>query len=154
MISYTLDTSALGKRYVTEVGSAWVRALTAPTAGNALITARITMAEMYSVLARRRREGSVPSEACQVAAEAFSLHCSAEYKFIELELGIIAGARELLDRYPLRAYDAVQLASALAANQALVDRELEPLIFVSADDRLLNVAATAALATDDPRLHS
>ena len=153
MISYYLDTSALGKRYVTEVGSGWVRALTAPTTGNALVTARITMAEMYSVLARRRREGSVSPDACATAAQAFTAHCSAEYRFIELELNVIDGARNLLERYPLRAYDAVQLASALAASQALVDRGLEPLIFVSADDRLLNVAAAEGLATDNPHLH-
>ena len=55
-ISYYLDTSALGKCYVSEIGSAWLRMLTAPTAGHALVTARITMAEMYSVLARCKRE--------------------------------------------------------------------------------------------------
>jgi len=153
MISYYLDTSALGKRYVTEVGSGWVRTLTASTTGNALITARITMAEMYSVLARRKREGSVPSDACAIAAQAFTTHSSTEYKFIELELSIIAGAHNLLERYPLRAYDAVQLASALAANQALIDRGLEPLMFVSADERLLNVAAAEGLTTDNPHLH-
>jgi hypothetical protein len=66
--AYYRDTSALGKRYVSEIGSAWVRALTAPAAGHALVTARITMAEMYSVLARRKREGSVPAAACAIAA--------------------------------------------------------------------------------------
>jgi hypothetical protein len=139
--SYYLDTSALSKRYVNETGSAWVRALTAPKANHALLTARITMAEMYSVLARRKREGSVPAAACAVAAQAFTTHSAAEYKFIELEMSIITRARDLLDRYPLRAYDAVQLASALVANQALVARQLPPLVFVSADDRLLKVAA-------------
>lgn len=46
--SYYLDTSALGKRYVDETGSTWIRDLTASEAGNALLTARITMVEMYS----------------------------------------------------------------------------------------------------------
>jgi len=48
MVTYYLDTSALSKRYVNEVGSAWIRTLTAPAMGHALVTARITMAEMYS----------------------------------------------------------------------------------------------------------
>jgi len=92
--AYYLDTSALGKRYVTEAGSTWVRALTAPTAGHAIITARITMVEMYSVLARRGREGSVPAAACVLAAQAFASHCTAEYRFIELDGAIIShGAR-------------------------------------------------------------
>jgi predicted nucleic acid-binding protein len=114
--TYYLDTSALGKRYVNEIGSVWIRALTAPAAGHAIVTARITMAEMYSVLARRKREGSVPAAACVIAAHAFALHSVTEYKFIELDIAIISRARDLLDRYPLRAYDSVQLASALAAN--------------------------------------
>jgi predicted nucleic acid-binding protein len=153
-ISYYLDTSALGKRYVSEIGSAWIRALTAPTTGHALVTARITMAELYSVLARRKREGSVPAAACAIATQAFTLHCETEYKFIELDLAIISRARDLLDRYPLRAYDSVQLASALAANQALVLRTLPPLIFVSADDRLMKVAVAEGLTTENPNLHA
>jgi len=59
MTTYYLDTSALSKRYVQEIGTAWVRALVAPAAGHTLLTARITMVEVYSALARRRREGSV-----------------------------------------------------------------------------------------------
>jgi predicted nucleic acid-binding protein len=151
--AYYLDTSALCKRYVSEIGSAWIRALTAPTAGHALITARITMAEMYSVLARRKREGSVPAAACVVAAQGFTLHSATEYKFIELDGTIINRARDLLDRYPLRAYDSVQLASALVANQALLLRKLPPLTFVSADDRLIKVATAERLATENPNLH-
>jgi len=153
MAAYYFDTSALGKRYVNEIGAGWVRALTAPAAGHALLTARITMAEMYSVLARRRREGSVPADSCTKAAQAFTAHSFAEYKFIELDVSIIERVRDLFDRYPLRAYDLVPLASALAANQALVDRQLPPLVFISADDRLLKVATAEGLAVDNPNLH-
>jgi len=53
----------------------------------------------------------------------------------------------------LRAYDAVQLASALIANQALTLRQLPPLTFVSADDRLIKVAMAEGLATENPNLH-
>jgi len=48
----------------------------------------------------------------------------------------------------------VQLASALAANQALVLRKLPPLIFVAADDRLVKVAMAEGLATENPNLHA
>lgn len=43
MTTYYLDTSALSKRYVQEIGTAWVRALVAPAAGHTLLTARITL---------------------------------------------------------------------------------------------------------------
>lgn len=153
MAAFYLDTSAMGKRYVDETGSNWIRVLTAPIADNALLTARITMVEMYSVLARRKREGTVPVEACASAMQAFSTHCTTDYLFIELDLIIIRRARDLLDRHPLRAYDSVQLASALSANQALVDRSLTPLVFLSADDRLLYAARVEGMDVDNPNLH-
>jgi hypothetical protein len=55
MTTYYLDTSALSKRYVEETGSNWVRTLVLPEAEHTLLTARITMVEIYSALARRKR---------------------------------------------------------------------------------------------------
>jgi len=152
MTTYYLDTSALCKRYVQETGTAWVRALAAPASGHMLLTARITMVEMYSALARRRRDGSVPAADCDVAAQAFTGHSAAEYEFVELDLDIVTLARDLLERHPLRAYDAVQLASALVAHQALRAAHLLPLTFLSADDQL-NVADAEGLTTDNPNDH-
>ncbi|GAB4409889.1 MAG: type II toxin-antitoxin system VapC family toxin [Anaerolineae bacterium] len=153
MTTYYLDTSALSKRYVQEIGTVWVRTLVAPTAGHTLLTARLTMVEVYSALARRQREGSVPVADYAIAAQAFTIHSATEYEFVELDLKVITLARDLLERHPLRAYDAVQLASALIANQALQAAPLPPLIFLSADDRLNLVAATEGLTVDNPNLH-
>jgi len=153
MTTYYLDASALSKRYVEEAGTAWIRALADPAAGHALLTARITMVEIYSALARRRREGSVPISACETAAQAFAAHSAAEYEFVELDLSVVSLARDLLERHPLRAYDVVQLASAFAANRALQSARLSPLVFLSADDRLNTVAATEGLAVDNPGAH-
>jgi len=153
MTTYYLDTSALSKRYVQETGTTWVRALIDPAAGHTLLTARITMVEVYSALARRRREGSVPATYCSIAAQAFTAHSATEYEFVELDLGVVTLARDLLDRHPLRAYDAVQLASALVANQALQATSLAPLVFLSADDRLNAGAAAEGLIVDNPNTH-
>ena len=60
MSLYFLDSSALVKRYVTETGSDWIRALTDPTVRNSLIIARITWVEVLSALAHRWREGLSP----------------------------------------------------------------------------------------------
>ncbi len=153
MTTYYFDTSALSKRYVRETGTAWIRTLVAPDAAHTLLTARITMVEVYSALARRKREGSVPPADCDVAAQALTAHSASDYDFIELELPIVRLARELLDRHPLRAYDAVQLASALVANRALLAAQLAPLIFLSADDRLNAAARAEGLPVDNPNTH-
>ena len=153
MTTYYLDSSALSKRYAEETGTPWLRGILAPTAGNAIVTARITMVELHSALARRLREGSVDAQACLVAVQAFNQHCAVEYRFVELELNVVALARDLLDRHPLRPYDAVQLAKALRANGALQAAGLPPLLFLSADDRLITAAVPEGLATDNPNSH-
>ena len=49
---YFLDSSALVKRYVPEVGTSWVRGLTTPTASHTLIIAQVTPAEIVSGVER------------------------------------------------------------------------------------------------------
>lgn len=154
MTTYYLDTSALSKRYVQETGTAWIRTLVDPaTAGHTLLTARVTMVEVYSALARRKREGSVPVTDCEVAERAFTAHSATEYEFVELDLPVVNLSRDLLGRHPLRAYDAIQLASALVANRALQTAGLPPLVFLSADNRLNEAVASEGLAVDNPNLH-
>ena len=51
------DTSALAKRYVEEVGSAWVQALVAQQSGQTIYTSVLTQPELVSALQRRVREG-------------------------------------------------------------------------------------------------
>jgi predicted nucleic acid-binding protein len=153
MTSYYLDSSALGKRYVQETGTDWVRMLIDPKADHTLLTARITMVEIYSALARRKREGSVPAADCDTASRAFTAHSATDYDFVELDLTTVNLSRNLLNRHPLRAYDAVQLASALMANQVLQSANLSPLVFVSADNRLNDAALAEGLTVDNPNLH-
>jgi hypothetical protein len=63
---------------------------------------------------------------------------------------LIGEAKLLLERHPLRAYDAVQLASALHARNRLLAAGASAPIFLSADTQLLAAARAEGLATDDP----
>lgn len=60
-------------------------------------------------------------------------------------------ASDLALRHPLKGYDAVQVASALLAQQQLERAEVT---FVSSDQQVLRVAEAEGLATDDPEQHS
>jgi len=153
MTTFYLDTSALIKRYVQESGTTWIQTQITPPTDHILLTARITMVEVYSALARRKREGSVPAADCTVAAQAFAVHSVTEYDFVELDLNLISLARNLLERHPLRAYDAIQLASALIVHQTLQAASLPPLRFLSADDSLNATATAEGLMVDNPNLH-
>jgi len=51
--AFFVDTSALAKRYIAEIGSSWIRGIVLPIAGNVVIIADLTLVEMFSLLARR-----------------------------------------------------------------------------------------------------
>ncbi len=153
MIAYYFDTSALIKRYITETGSGWVRQFFPSPHDHLFITCRLTIPEMYSAFARRRREGAVSQENYTTNIRAFDHDSMTIYRFIELTADVTRLSRRLLEQYPLRANDAVQLASALIANRSLVDAGLPPLLFLCADKRLLDIAIAEALTGDNPNDH-
>jgi predicted nucleic acid-binding protein len=60
----------------------------------------------------------------------------------------------LLERHPLRGYDAIHLATVLTVQQSLQRQGLPTLTFLSADDHLNQAAITEGLAVDNPNNHS
>jgi predicted nucleic acid-binding protein len=152
--SYYLDTSALIKRYVIETGSGWIRELAVPTNNNLLATCRVTGVEVACALSRRQREASLSPTDYTNALQAFRYDMLTQYRLVEVDAALVDLAITLAKRHPLRAYDVMQLASAMLVSQVLLDASLPPLIFLSADDRLLNAAQAEGLAVDNPNLHS
>jgi predicted nucleic acid-binding protein len=150
---YFLDSSALVKRYVTETGSAWIRNLTDPGARNPLIITRITWVEVLSALARRQREGSLAPDDVTQAIETYRYDMNTQYQVSEMDPALAKAAGDLVIRHPLRAYDAVQLASALRAQSDLARIRTPALTFLTADDRLLAIAQAEGLRTDNPNHH-
>ncbi len=154
MADYYADSSVLVKRHVRETGTDWFRALANPASGQVITTARISQVEIYSALNRRAREAVVtPDQYAEIIAD-FASFCVSENQFIELTPAVVALSRQLLERHVLRAYDAVQLASALIARDPLVLAGLAAPIFLSSDERLLNAARAEGLLADNPNLYS
>jgi predicted nucleic acid-binding protein len=148
-----LDTSALMKRYLTEAGSGWIKALLDAGQATTSLTSHLTVIEGVCTFARRRREGLLSPEDYLQLLAAFDYDFRYRYDVIAVEPMVIDTARQLAERNPLRAYDAVQLASAWLADQKLVQARRSPLTFISADDRLLAVAQAEGLSTDNPNRH-
>jgi predicted nucleic acid-binding protein len=147
---YFLDSSALIKRYVVEIGSPWIKTLTDSQTGNSLLLVRITWVEVLSAFARRQREGGLTAAEVAALIAKFRSEFNSRYRVIEVDLALVERAGELIVQYPLRAYDAVQLASALRVQSLLTSMPETQLIFVSADNRLLDIAQSAGLAIDNP----
>lgn len=154
MSTFFLDASALAKRYLTENGRAWVRSLIDPSGEHVIVVAEITRVEVAAALAARHCAPGGLSRVQRDRSVALLLkHFDAEYQNMALDLLIIARAVELTQNYRLRGYDAVQLATGLAANEALIALDLPPLIFIAADNDLLAAAESEGLAIENPRLH-
>lgn len=154
MNCYFLDTSALIKHYVTETGSGWLDSTIVQPSANLLLISRITVVEVRSALARRKREASIQPSDHADALNALNEDCLLRYRFVELEAPVVDLAGDLLDRHMLRAYDAVQLASALVVNKLMTEASLAPLTFVCSDGNLLAAAQSAGLLVDNPNLHA
>jgi predicted nucleic acid-binding protein len=107
------------------------------------------MVELTSLLVRRERAGNISTLRRTRALNNFLLHAENEYLVFELDEVVLAEARNLLVKHPLRALDALHLASAVVAERDLGIK----LAFISADVKLLPVAAAAGFVVDDPNLH-
>jgi predicted nucleic acid-binding protein len=153
MAVFFLDSSALVKRHVNEVGSGWVRTLTKPKAARTLYIARITAVEITSAITRRQRGGFLSAAQAGAILGHFRRHLLQRYSILEVTPALAAEAMRLARAHALRAYDAVQLAAALEASRLYQAGGLGPVILISAD-RDLNAAAMAeGLTVEDPNSH-
>ena len=136
MIAFA-DASALVKRYVPESGARDLEQF------SALFVSGLTRVEVASAVARGRREAVLSEEqsATLLAVVDADFEDASEGRgvlaSIPVREPILQMAADLLGRHSLRAGDAVQLASALAARE--VDSRCET--FVCFDKRLRSAAA-------------
>lgn len=154
MTAYFLDTSAIVKRYLPEVGTIWIRGLVDPAAGNVIIVSEITVVEVAAALAARHRATDGISQRERDAGLAlFRSHHATEYEVVTLNHAILDEAVELTQRHRLRGYDAVQLASALAGNASLAAAGRAGLTFIASDSDLIAAASAEGLPGDNPLHH-
>ena len=150
MISFT-DTSALVKRYVNEVGSEYIRHLFT-TAGHFVYQSFLSPLEISSAFYRQQRMKELSSEELVVALQTYAVHSHSEYLLVPYSEALLNTAGTLVVRHPLRALDAIQLGAALTL-QNTFPPDTSPLTFLSADDRLITVAQSENLLTDNPNAH-
>jgi len=158
MALYYFDASALVKYYVTEPGSTWVRHLVeardSETAQwiHAIFVAEITRVEVAAGLALIERTGRIRKAQRDREYRRFVHQFVSRYAIIPLTTADLEHAADLTQQYPLKAYDAVQLAVALRYARILAAFGL-PLIFISGDAALLNAARAEGLSTENPFDH-
>ncbi len=153
MIMY-FDTSAVIKRYATEQGTDWVRSFFTPPATNQVYTSQITLVEVAAGLQRKVRSRALPPRYAQKALQTFLDDVtSGDYVIVPLNNTIINLAVQLTQHHPLRAYDALHLATTKQISDTLQQANLSPATFVCADTRLLEAAQKEAQLVANPNQH-
>jgi hypothetical protein len=154
MAHYYFDTSALVKYYIVETGTQWVRTVIDERNGeqwnHVISTSSLTWAETISAFSRHRRSKLISRSLYDHLVARFLRDGQSRYARLSVNDVTINRAVELIQRHPLRAYDAVQLASALRLDQVMQENDLPSPTFVSADDLLCQAADAEGIATVNP----
>lgn len=132
-----LDSSALAKRYVEESGSDRVQDIL--SSASSLTISVLCISEIISALCRRRRERKLSQQQYLAAKEALLADIE-DMSVINLTDRVITRAVDILEKWPLRSSDSLQIASAA---------EWSAQLFVSADDRQCAAARQYGLQVEE-----
>jgi predicted nucleic acid-binding protein len=144
---YYLETSALVKLYVREPGTERMLRLASRAANHHLAVLALAQVELRSAIRRREREGDIDRALGTRLIDRFERHIQGRFIRQLVTDSVIEQALDLIDRHPLRAYDAIQLAGGLVLRSTSAG---ESPIFVCADRQLIAAAEAVGLAALDP----
>lgn len=146
MALYFLDTSSATKLYVSEIGTSEMVALVQHPDTHNLAILSITVVEFRSAVRRRQRTGSLDEAQAAVALTEFHSQLRDRIDVRPVTNDVFSLAEELIDRHPLKASDAIQLAGCLMLRAV----SSEAPTFVASDHQLLRSAAGEGLSVLNP----
>jgi predicted nucleic acid-binding protein len=143
---YFLDSTAFAKLFVQEAGTDAIIRLMEATEDNRKLLSAATPLEVYAALKRRERAGGISQEDSEAARNILRVE-AARMVQQPLNPAALEAARQLLDRHELRSADALQIGAAIVAREMFQGMEI---VFVSADERLLDIAKAEHFETLNP----
>jgi hypothetical protein len=102
---------------------------------------------MMSLFARHYREKKITQADLKIISNGFLAHLRQHYQTIPIQRQVVRTARRLVFAYSLRSLDAIQLASSVVARLILK----APLTFISADQKLLDIAQLEGFTIENPQ---
>lgn len=133
---YYFDSGGLVKNYVQERGTDWVQSTIADPE-NLLLISKTAGPEVISALVRKRTQGELADVDYQEAVSRFERDLADHFVQLTVSDPLSREAIEIIKIEVLRAYDAVQLATALRFRSI---SGVFPFVFVSADGALCRAA--------------
>lgn len=146
MSCYFLDSTAFVKLFVQEAGTEAIIRLMEATEDNRKLISAGTPLEVYAALKRRERAGAIAPEDAEAARNILRVE-AARMVQQPLNPAVLEAARQVLDRHELRSAEALQLGAAVVTREMFQGIEI---VFVSADQRLLDAAKEEHFQTMNP----
>ncbi len=153
MGTFYFDSSRLAKRYVKEIGSAWVESVTDLAVGNEIMISLATGAEVAAAICKRARTGTLTPTDAAIALTTFKAEFKSHYFTVNLSKAIVDRAMSLAEKHGLRGYDSIQLATASRLQEKRLITGAPSITFVSADDKLNTAAQAEGLLVENPNNH-
>ncbi len=147
MALYYLESSALVKLYVYESGTERLLSLSASDAGHRFAILSLAQVEFRAAIRRRQRGGEIPVHVADELIESFRRHAEGRFLIQSFSDSLLDVALALIDNYPLKGYDAMQLAGYLVLRS--ISGSEEP-TFVCSDRVLLSAARNEGCPILDP----
>lgn len=147
MAFYYLETSALVKLYVYELGTERLLSLAVSEAGHRFAILSLAQIELRSAIRRRQRSGEILDHEADEVIESFRQHSEGTFLIQPVSDSLLDIALALVDGYALRGFDAMQLAGYVLLRS--ISGNDEP-IFICADKALLSAARNEGCSVLDP----
>lgn len=144
MASVFLDTSALVKRYSAEAGTGQIDAII-ESAETEIVISSLVVIETVSAFRRTQNRGEISEAELVELTSAFFDEALSDYVILPLSESLFSFSFGLILDDNLRTLDSLQLSVGLT-----LDRELEAVSFVTADESLAKVAERRGLDTIVP----
>jgi len=150
-----LDASALAKRYIPEIGTNEINHLFARIPLDRMIVLNVGLAEVVSLLVRKRNAGRLPIGAFQQALADFAAEIASPVFPIKIAADdrLVASAYVMIERHSVNGNDGILLQSAfdLVAEFRPLGHDL---VLVASDKRLINAAHREGISAFDPELQT
>jgi predicted nucleic acid-binding protein len=83
-VKYFFDSSAIVKRYITEIGSAWVKTMVKSQPKKNLYISLVTGAEATAAFAKRHRSGDISTTDYNTTRRVFQNHFQRRYTLLKV----------------------------------------------------------------------
>ncbi|WP_420128338.1 type II toxin-antitoxin system VapC family toxin [Longimicrobium sp.] len=150
---YFIDSSALVKAYVTEVGTPTVVGALDRLSGTVYVSSVVVL-ETAAALARWRRTYQVRQKLYAKARDTFLAHCQTRFHVVHPPAGVVSTALRMIDKYHERGAGGLDLLHIATAEHI---RSLLPggkISFMCSDQSLRSVAEERGFTVFDPERDS